>query len=122
MRHGQTIAQQRNAANGGIVRRIRAGGEHKSAAANDEQARFLQIFRKQEIALKAENVAAVIALRLLLRGRGDQYVKVSIEIPKNLTNQQKEILKEFDSNTSDRNYQKRKGFFEKLKTMFEEQK
>lgn len=56
------------------------------------------------------------------RGRGDQYVKVSIEVPKNLTNQQKEILKEFDSNTSDRNYQKRKGFFEKLKTMFEDQK
>lgn len=30
------------------------------------------------------------------RGRGDQYVKVTVEVPKNLTNEQKERLMDFD--------------------------
>ena len=49
------------------------------------------------------------------RGRGDQYVRVSIEVPTNLSSKQKEALKDFDSSCSDKNYNKRKGFFEKLK-------
>lgn len=49
------------------------------------------------------------------RGRGDQYVTVVIEVPRNLTAKQKETLREFEKTTSDRNYEKRKGFFEKLK-------
>ena len=50
------------------------------------------------------------------RGKGDQYVKVNIEVPHNLSAKQKEALKEFDSLTSDNmNYEKRKNFFEKLK-------
>ena len=52
-------------------------------------------------------------------GRGDQYVKVTIEVPKNLSGKQKELLREFDSLSSDKNFEKRKGFFEKLKDMFE---
>lgn len=52
------------------------------------------------------------------RGRGDQFVQVTIEIPKNLTQKQKEILQEFDQNAGEKNYQKRKGFFDKLKDMF----
>lgn len=49
-------------------------------------------------------------------GRGDQYVKVNIEVPKNLTDKQKELLKQFDETTSDgANYEKRKTFFQKLK-------
>jgi molecular chaperone DnaJ len=49
-------------------------------------------------------------------GKGDQYVKVSIEVPKNLTDKQKELLKQFDSITNDNaNYEKRKSFFKKLK-------
>ncbi len=52
------------------------------------------------------------------RGRGDQYVTVTIEVPKNLTSRQKEILKEFDSQGNEKNYQKRKGFFDKLKDLF----
>lgn len=51
------------------------------------------------------------------RGRGDQYVKVNIEVPRNLTGKQKDALKEFDRLTGDRNYEKRKGFFDKLKDM-----
>ena len=49
------------------------------------------------------------------RGRGDQYVKVFIEVPQNLNNKQKEALKHFESLTGEKNYEKRKNFFEKLK-------
>ncbi len=49
------------------------------------------------------------------RGRGDQFVKVTIEVPKNLSPRQKEILKEFDECATEKNYFKRKNFFEKLK-------
>ena len=54
------------------------------------------------------------------RGRGDQYVRVAIEVPKNLTAKQKELLKEFEKAVGEKNYQKRKGFFDKLKGMFED--
>ncbi len=52
------------------------------------------------------------------RGRGDQYVRVTIEVPKNLTTRQKEILKEFDSTLDAKNCQKRSSFFDKIKDMF----
>ena len=52
------------------------------------------------------------------RGRGDQYVRVVIEVPKNLNNKQKELIRELDAATTDKNYQKRKGFKEKLKDIF----
>jgi molecular chaperone DnaJ len=55
-------------------------------------------------------------------GRGDQYVKVNIEVPKNLSQSQKNLLKEFESKTDESNYKKRKGFFDKLKDFFEEEK
>ncbi len=58
--------------------------------------------------------------RLNGRGTGDQYVKVTIEVPKNLSKKQKEILKEFEENQSEKNYQKRKGFFDKIKDMLGE--
>ncbi len=57
--------------------------------------------------------------RLNYSGRGDQYVKVVLEVPKNLSSKQKELIKEFDKSTNDDNYKKRKGFFEKLKDMFD---
>ncbi|GMB10457.1 MAG: molecular chaperone DnaJ [Candidatus Improbicoccus devescovinae] len=53
------------------------------------------------------------------RGHGDLLVKVTIEIPKNMSNEQQEILKKFDSISSPKNYQKKVGFFEKLKKIFE---
>lgn len=49
------------------------------------------------------------------KGRGSQYVKVKVEIPKNLSQKQKEILREFDSDT---NYKQRKSFTEKAKEFF----
>ena len=57
--------------------------------------------------------------RLNGSGRGDQYVKVVIEVPKNLNAEQKSLLKQFDSSTGEKNYKKRKGFFDKLKDMFD---
>lgn len=54
------------------------------------------------------------------RGHGDQFVKVAIEVPKNLSSKQKDILREFDGTSQEQNYQKRKGFFEKIKDMFGE--
>ncbi|MGN0613981.1 MAG: molecular chaperone DnaJ [Porcipelethomonas sp.] len=53
--------------------------------------------------------------------RGDQYVKVNIEVPKNLTKKQKELLKEYADSmkaTETSHYQKRKGFFDKMKDVF----
>ncbi|MBQ7809862.1 MAG: hypothetical protein IJ346_02730, partial [Clostridia bacterium] len=51
--------------------------------------------------------------------RGDQYVKVTIEVPKNLNSKQKEILKQFEGATTDKNYAKRKGFFDVIKKLFD---
>ena len=52
------------------------------------------------------------------RGRGDQYVRVTVEVPKNLNKEQKELLKKFESVSSDKNYAKRKGFFDAIKKLF----
>ena len=53
------------------------------------------------------------------RGRGDQYVKVNVEIPKKLSRSQREALKAFEDTLKDENYEQRKGFFKNLKDMFE---
>ena len=54
------------------------------------------------------------------RSRGDQFVQVTVEVPKNLNKRQKELLSELDSASDDKNYQKRKSFFSKLKDLFED--
>ena len=50
--------------------------------------------------------------------RGDQYVHVTIEVPKNLSKKQKDLLREFEGSLTDENYNKRKSFFDKLKEAF----
>ncbi len=50
--------------------------------------------------------------------RGDQYVKLYIEVPKNLSKKQKELLQEFEASLTEKNYAKRKGFLDKLKELF----
>ena len=47
--------------------------------------------------------------------RGHQYVKITVEVPKNLSKKQKELLKSFEASLSEKNYAKRPSFFEKLK-------
>lgn len=58
--------------------------------------------------------------RLHYSGRGDQYVKIIVEVPKNLNNSQKELLRQFDESTDDDCYKTRKGFFDKVKKFFKD--
>jgi len=48
--------------------------------------------------------------------RGDLYVKVNIEVPKRLSDRQKELLREFEELTGET--EQRKSFFEKMKDAF----
>lgn len=48
-------------------------------------------------------------------GRGDQYVKVNVEVPRKLNAKQKEILTQFAEASGDEVYEERKSFFEKMK-------
>lgn len=49
------------------------------------------------------------------RGRGDQYVTVYIETPKNLNKEQEEALKKFAETMGESNYEEQKKFFKKFK-------
>ena len=49
------------------------------------------------------------------RGRGDQYVTVYIETPKNLNKEQKDALKKFAETMGESNYEEQKKFFKKFK-------
>lgn len=57
--------------------------------------------------------------RLNYVGKGDQYVKINVEVPRNLSKAQKEKLSEFDRLTNDKNYDKRKSFIDKVKDFFD---
>lgn len=50
--------------------------------------------------------------------RADQIINVIVEVPKNLTNEQKQALEKFGEVTNDKNYKQQKGFFEKIKENF----
>lgn len=51
--------------------------------------------------------------------KGDQYVTVVIEVPKKLSRDQKQTLRELDKQLSvDKNYDKRKSFLDRIKKMF----
>lgn len=51
-------------------------------------------------------------------GRGDQYVKVNVEVPKKLTERQKVILREFAELSGDETHEQRKSFFDKMRDAF----
>lgn len=53
--------------------------------------------------------------RLNYVGKGDQYVKIIVEVPNDLSKAQKEKLREFDGVTNEKNYKKRKSFMDKIK-------
>ncbi len=52
-------------------------------------------------------------------GRGDQYVKVNVEIPKHLSAKQKSLLEEFERLDKGNNHAKQKSFFEKMREFME---
>lgn len=49
------------------------------------------------------------------KGRGDEYVNIEVEIPKNLTAKQKELLREFEADAEGKNYKRQKSFLDKMK-------
>jgi len=48
-------------------------------------------------------------------GRGEQYVRAVLEVPKNLTTKQKEALRSLDELMTDKQYEKRRTFFDRIK-------
>ena len=50
--------------------------------------------------------------------RGDQFVRIIVEVPKNLSARQREILEEFAKESNEKNYNQRKKFSEKIKDYF----
>jgi len=56
--------------------------------------------------------------RLNGRGRGDQYVKVYVEVPRKLNNQQKELLRKFAEISGEEVNQGYKSFLDKVKDVF----
>lgn len=50
--------------------------------------------------------------------RGDLVVRVKVEIPKKLSEKQKELLRNFDKESTGKEYENRKGFLDKVKELF----
>lgn len=50
--------------------------------------------------------------------RGDQFVKITVEVPKNLTSKQREILQSFAEESNEKNYNKGRKFKDILKDYF----
>ena len=51
-------------------------------------------------------------------GTGDLYIKVNVEIPRKLTDKQKELLMQFDETLTGKEYEAKKSFFERVKDAF----
>ncbi len=51
-------------------------------------------------------------------GKGDLFVKVNVEVPKKLTEKQKDLLRQFDSSMTGREYEQKKSFFDRMKDAF----
>lgn len=49
------------------------------------------------------------------KARGDQFVRVNIEVPKNLSQKQKDLLKSFAESLGESAHSERKSFFDKIK-------
>ena len=57
----------------------------------------------------------------VLRSRevGDLYIQASVETPQNLTRRQRELLAEFEAESSNKTQPESSGFFAKMKEFFE---
>jgi molecular chaperone DnaJ len=53
------------------------------------------------------------------KARGDMYVQVTVETPQKLTKRQKELLKEFEKESSKDTHPESSGFFAKMRELFE---
>ena len=52
------------------------------------------------------------------RSRGDQRILVNVRVPRQLSDEQRRLLREFDEQADDRTYGKSDGLFDKLKSAF----
>ncbi len=50
-------------------------------------------------------------------GKGDQYIRVTVEVPKKLSTKQKDLLKEFAKESGEDVHEQRKSFIDKVKDM-----
>src|SRR2546423_8704966 len=50
--------------------------------------------------------------------RGDQHVRVTVEVPEKLTRKQRELLEQFAAATGEEAHPQQKGFFAKVKELF----
>ena len=54
-------------------------------------------------------------------GRGDMFIRVAVELPKNLSKKQKELLQEFAAaGTDESNHPESHGFFAKVKELWDD--
>ncbi|GHV26585.1 molecular chaperone DnaJ [Clostridia bacterium] len=51
-------------------------------------------------------------------GKGDLFVRIRVDIPKKLTEKQKNLLREFEDSLTGKEYEGRKSFFDKMKDLF----
>jgi molecular chaperone DnaJ len=51
-------------------------------------------------------------------GRGDQRVLVNVAIPRQLTDEQRDLLEQFDRSADEETYRPDEGFFDKLRSAF----
>lgn len=52
-------------------------------------------------------------------GKGDLYVTAKVEVPRKLSEHQKDLLRQFDGEATGNEYQEKKNFFERLKDAFD---
>lgn len=51
-------------------------------------------------------------------GKGDLYIKINVEIPRKLSEKQKELLRQFDETLTGKEYEGKKSFFDRVKDAF----
>jgi molecular chaperone DnaJ len=58
--------------------------------------------------------------RLRSNSRGDQYIRVNVEVPKKLSQKQKDLLRQLAEISGDEGLDQKKSFFDKVKDLFKE--
>lgn len=51
-------------------------------------------------------------------GKGDLFVKVNVEVPRKLSDKQKDLLRQFDAELTGKEYEQKKSFFDRMKDAF----
>ena len=51
-------------------------------------------------------------------GKGDLLVRVRVEIPRRLTEKQKDLLRQFEDSTTGKEYENKKSFMDRVKELF----